>query len=299
VTAALSPSGSGKLMPFGGQYSTCVAVVNVAGTSRLQVADCSNASTFFVDGGQLKTSLSPELCVDIEYGTLVQPDGGQAFGKLGVVGCNKGINQAWRFGDGNIVSLNLSQNQPYCIDVLFGNTSIGSELGVAPCNGTAAQAIWMAGFTMSIQSSLRQGCSPQCVDVLFGNLVVNQALDNWICNGGGAQRWVFDTLNRIQVASAPTLCVGLSGSAPNPQAVLKTCNTTDQTQRWYLTNTLNDKVGIKTMSSTYPNTCLDVLNGDATPGVLVKGFTCNATPASPAQRFSPQLVTPSCGAEFN
>jgi hypothetical protein len=42
-----------------------------------------------------------------------------------------------------------------------------------------------------------------------------------------------------------------------------------------------------------------VLNGDPTPGNLVKAFTCNANPGALAQRFSPQLLTPSCGSEFN
>src|SRR5262249_22320943 len=146
------------------------------------------------------------LCLDIQNGDLTA-------GIVDVVSCNGTVNQQWVMTGGQIVSVNRSDGQDHCLDVRNGVHSVGTPLGVAPCNGTAGQAFWAAGLTMEIAStfSVTPG-SPrvtqsECLDVLNDSESAGASLDDSVCNGTNAQWFVLDSSGHIALANSPSLCL--------------------------------------------------------------------------------------------
>jgi hypothetical protein len=106
--------------------------------------------------------------------------------------------------------------------VTQANHVVGTQLGVAPCNGTDAQLFWMAGPTIKMASTfshLTTNPSQQhreCLDVLFDNEVAGATLDDSDCNGTNAARvqldrvavWIADEGQRDR---SPAAC-GAPGS---------------------------------------------------------------------------------------
>ncbi len=279
--SALTHTMSGALMPFGGQDGTCVAVVG----GGLQVASCGGGGeTFTLNGSALQTTSGQ--CVDIQFGNL-------AAGVIDVTTCNGTVNQKWSVASGEITSANTSDGQSHCLDVHFGSHGVGTQLDLAGCNGTAAQAFWTTGYTMDIESTftLNNGNACECLDVLFDSEQAGTSLDDSQCNATNAQWFVLDTAHHIRLANNTNLCVGFSGPVQSGLApvALETCNSNDATQQWYFVNknTAGGGVSIANMSSG----CLDVLGGNPANGTTVDDFTCNGTAA---QLWFPLLVQPIC-----
>jgi hypothetical protein len=284
--SALTTSSTGVLMLFGGQDVTCAQVVTPSsGVTGLQVANCGAAAeTFVFDGVTIKNQSSSPLCFDIRFGDL-------ASGVLDLVPCNGTINQQWYVSGGQIVSANKSDGQAHCLDVHFGSHSLGTPIGVAPCNGTAAQSFWPAGPTMEIPSELTVDNHRECLDVAADSETAGTRLDDARCNGTNAQWYVLDTLHRIKLANNQSLCVGL-GAAQNGVApvILKTCSTSDTTQQWSFVNKKADSNGRPITSIANKSLgCLDIFNADPTNGTSVDTFACNGTAA---QLWQPILGGP-------
>ena len=285
-TSALTFSASGTLMPFGGKAdmngeSHCIAVVG----SSLQVASCTATGvTFVINGPTIQTTSNPPLCVDIQFGDLTA-------GIVGVVGCNGTINQQWFVSGGQIVSANRSGGQDYCLDVQNGVHAVGTPLGLAPCNGTAAQAFWPAGYTMKIASTFSvtsgspQVTQPECLDVLYDNESVGASLDDSVCNGSNAQWFILDGNQHIALANNPGLCLAtgtLSGElAP---VSLQTCSPDEAKQKWIFVNKgLIENRRVVSIANA-ASACLDILYGSPASPTTVDSFTCNGTAA---QRWQP------------
>jgi len=292
TASALTTSSTGSLMLFGGAGTDnlCAQDINVNGVDGLQVSTCGvdqlGASQVFVfDGFTIKNQTAARtLCFDIRFGDL-------AAGVLDLVPCNGTINQQWYVSGGQIVSYNKSDGQNHCLDVHFGSHTIGTPIGVAPCNGTAAQSFWTAGPTMEIPSELTVG-NRECLDVGFDNETAGATLDDALCNGTNAQWYVLDTQHRIHLANNSNLCVGL-GTAQNGVApvILKACSTTDNTQKWSYINRGFDSVA-RPITSIANNTlgCLDIFQANPASGTSVDAFACNGTVA---QQWQPILGGPS------
>jgi hypothetical protein len=291
VTGALTHSMSGTLMPFGGSTLTCVRIVG----SGLAVEPCDagaadggTAENLTMVGSALMTSSG--LCVDIQFGDL-------AAGVVDLTTCNGTVNQQWTMMGGAIVSANVSDGQTHCLDVRFGSTALGTPLDVAPCNGTAAQVFWPAGFTIDIGSNyvdVTHGNACECLDVLFDAERPGTTLDDSDCNGTNAQWYVPDVAGRLHLANNTGLCVTVAGLPPNGVApvTLQNCiSPPSRGQQWSFVNARTSNgllyAGIKNALWG----CLDVSGGNPQPATQVNSVRCNGTPE---QRWDPRLALPIC-----
>jgi hypothetical protein len=172
---------------------------------------------------------------------------------------------------------------------------VNTELGVAPCNGTAQQAFWMFDYTFNLRSAFNVStgpgtCAMECLDVLYDVELAGTGLDNFNCNGSNAQWFKFTKDHRIKLANDESLCVGVTGPFQGDVApiALVNCEPPNGTKMWFLSNTPN---GARIATVSAGNPCLDVLYGSATPATPVNAAACNPTAA---QRWSPELAVPTC-----
>ncbi|MGO8996655.1 MAG: ricin-type beta-trefoil lectin domain protein [Polyangiaceae bacterium] len=286
----LSISNTGVIQPFGGYDGLCLEVIG----SGLEVEPCNGSSAEQItavptvsgtlDGNAyLKTASG--LCVDILYGNLGQ-------GSIDVTTCNGTVNQQWIVAGGIIESANKSSGSTennYCLDVHDASSASGTEIDLAPCNGTIAQSFWLSGFTLALGSDHTDANTgnPECLDVLGNDEASGATLDDSDCNGTNAQWFVLNTTHEITLANAPSLCVTIT-TAPvsgSSRVALAPCSGTSS-QQWYLRNETENECAPNSLlcyeggGSNFVNyqtgTCLDIDGNNSASGTTIDAYTCTA-----------------------
>jgi hypothetical protein len=297
LKVGLADSFTGSLMPFGGLNGTCLSVTG----SGLEVAACRSTSanqiTLVQAGTYVYLKTASGLCVDIF-------DGNESTGAIDVTTCNGSINQKWLVSGGQIQSANTSENTShannYCLDILDGNTTLGAVVDLAPCNQTAAQEFWTAGYTIGIESTLFDSNNyehPECLDVLGNNENSGATLDDSDCNGTNAQWFVLNQSHQITLASDQNLCVAAVGAQVNGTTVveLESCDLSVLGQQWHMLNksvnsgcSSGEYAGCSEFSaSNFVNDvgCLDIYSDSSKSPTTVDDYTC--TPNNQAQLWVP------------
>jgi hypothetical protein len=273
----------------GGASSQCVTVTN---SLSLVTTDCANSSgqTFLLaSAGSGAISTRTGLCLDIKDGDL-------RAGVLQAAFCNGTINQKWTVRGGQIVSQNVSDGHPHCLDLVSaGPGGLGFNVVVARCNGAQSQSFWPAGATLSIQSTLHdpQTGSAECLDVGHGTLGFGATVDDSDCGLFISQEFFFTTLGRIRMFNNGgivfPLCLTHHPQGDGTQRItLEACDAADssdeRSQQWALLNRSRVSGSTLVFGSTLSQDltqpfCLDIQGDNPAGGTPVDGFTCNGTAA--------------------
>jgi hypothetical protein len=271
------PPGGVVLIPLGGAAPSCLRVTEGAVT----IADSTTCTSFVLDGNSIEG--------DGQCFRAQAADAGAAI--LLPSPCDGSIDERWSISGGHIVSLDESDGQHHCLDLLGGSHDVGTPVEVAVCNSSRSQLFWPAGPVMSIQSSFvnPNTANPECLNVLGGAAVLGALIDNTDCDGSAAQRFVFGRQGRIALADSPDFCLGLGPVANGlTPVVLQACEGIPG-QAWGFEESGVDMNGNPTtgISNRASLTFLDVLFGLPDSGQTIDAFGNNG---SPGQTFRPTSV---------
>ena len=184
--------------------------------------------------------------------------------------CNTNPQQNWTYTGGTLQSLGK------CLEVVNSNAANGAQVQVATCNSKASQQWKRSGNTWVWSDTF-------CLDLTNGDTSNGKRPQIWTCAANNAnQAWNFGVTTTSSVAptatgvgskiSAGPLCVSALGSASNGVRVgLSTCSSATSWQ--YSGGTVQS--GGK---------CLDVPNGDTTPGTGLQLWDCGQ--GNPNQQFA-------------
>jgi len=96
-----------------------------------------------------------------------------------------------------------------CLSVYNGNTSNGTDVESAICDGSAGQK-WVLDSAGTLRSALGANI---CLDVQDGATAWGTPVRIWQCNGSPQQQWTRTDKGELRSALAPNLCLGVPGSS--------------------------------------------------------------------------------------
>ena len=140
-------------------------------------------------------------------------------------------------------------------DVCRSLVVVGAVLSVALLSAGVASAAGPA--------QLKSRLGNWCLDSPNGN---NAATMINACNGSQSQLWNFNSAGQIESVAFPGTCASISNAADTTPAVLSTCQTNSNNQRW------NSQPNGQVTSALGP--CLNVNGGVANPGTSVIAYHC-------------------------
>ncbi|MGW2035924.1 ricin-type beta-trefoil lectin domain protein [Streptomyces sp. NPDC001761] len=106
--------------------------------------------------------------------------GGEAVPGAGLMirDCSESAAQHWAFTGGTMRALGM------CVRLAKGSTADGTDLELAPCDGSPAQR-----FTLNVRHDLVSTLADKCADVRDNGTENGTRLQLWSCSGSPNQKW--------------------------------------------------------------------------------------------------------------
>ena len=214
---------------------------------------------------QLNTS-SPHSCAVVEGGNTASGTPVIAYS------CSGGPEEQWEYVNGQLLGIGTANGKSMCLDVTANGIAPGTLVDLWPCNGGFNQQ-WSI-IDGSIVTAEPEAMGDLCLDSEGGpstgggtQLVINE------CTYGPSQNWIVRGLQIELNASAPYLCVNVSGgdTANGTPVITYSCDD-GPAQVWSLEN---DQI-LGTGTENGVSKCLTAAKF-ATAGSLVNLTSCSSS----------------------